>query len=442
MEGRYRILYAGELMPGHALQDVVPRLAAKFKLTEETARDLILGGSGRALKHGLTTGDAQRYRDALSTIGLKVTIEPESSMNTAPGPAGSRPEGIIEPPATKRRGVEASSRYDDGRRQGDGRQTGGVRPGSEPDSGPEGSPTRCPKCGAEAVSKLTGVCQACGVVVERYLANRGMSPPSRVDNPYAPPQADLTPPLNESEEDALQAPQSRPAGHGWLWITEAWQLFKSQPWAWIGALVLFYIILILVSIVPFVGSLAVTILTPMLSAGLIIGAHRQYREGRFAISHLFAGVSENPGPLALVGVVYLLLALGIVIVAGALFAAVFAAMGSAVDLSTMDPNDIDIVFANPMILLPVLAAMLLGIPLAMAMFFAPSLVALDQVPVLKAFGLSLSGCLKNVLPFLIYGLAAMVLVILGSLPLMLGLLVVVPVLTIAIYTAYRDIFYV
>jgi uncharacterized membrane protein len=426
MEGRYRILYAGELMPGHALQDVVPRLAAKFKLQEETARDLILAGSGRVLKHGLTAGDAQRYRDALSSLGLKVTIEPESSTNAA-----------AQAPQPK--GAEASSRPDD-RRQGDGRQTGDARLAGEP----EGGPTRCPKCGADAVSELTGVCQACGVVVERYLANRGMSPPippGRVDNPYALPRADLTPPRTEDKEDALQAPRSRPVGHGWLWITEAWQLFKSQPGAWIGAVVLFYIILILVSILPFVGSLALTILTPMLSAGLIIGAHRQYRDGRFAISHLFAGVSESPGPLALVGVVYLLLALGIVIVAGLLFAAVFASMGSAVELSTLDPNDIDIVFANPMILLPVLVAMLLGIPLAMAMFFAPSLVALDQVPVLKAFGLSLSGCLKNILPFLIYGLIAMVLVILGSLPLGLGLLVVMPVLTIAIYTAYRDIFY-
>ncbi|WP_296805968.1 BPSS1780 family membrane protein [Thiocapsa sp.] len=443
MEGRYRILYAGELMPGHALQDVVPRLAAKFKLQEETARDLILGGSGRVLKHSLTSGEAQRYRDALSTIGLKVAIDAESSTNTAPASVGSRPDRVVASQAPQRNGTEASPPTDD-RRQGDARQTGDARLGGEPESGPEADPTRCPKCGADAVSELTGVCQACGVVVERYLANRGMSPPrppNRVDNPYAPPRADLTPPRPEGEEDVLQAPQSRPVGHGWLWITEAWQLFKAQPGAWIGAVVLFYIILILVSIVPLAGSLAVTILTPMLSAGLVIGAHRQYREGRFAVSHLFAGVSESPGPLALVGVVYLLLALAIVIVAGALFAAVFASMGSAVDLSTMDPNDIDIVFSNPMILLPVLVAMLLGIPLAMAMFFAPSLVALDQVPVFKAFGLSLSGCLKNILPFLIYGLVAMVLVILGSLPLMLGLLVVVPVLTIAIYTAYRDIFY-
>lgn len=141
------------------------------------------------------------------------------------------------------------------------------------------------------------------------------------------------------------------------------------------------------------------------------------------------------------GLVYLLLALGIALITGLLFAAVFASMGSSMDPSTMDPNDIGLFLANPIVLLPVLVAMLLGVPLAMAMFFAPSLVALDQIPVFKAFGLSFSGCLKNILPFLIYGLVAMVLVILGSLPLMLGLLVVVPLLSIAIYTAYRDIFY-
>ncbi|WP_373507797.1 BPSS1780 family membrane protein [Thiocapsa sp.] len=414
MEGHYRILYAGELMPGRALQEVVPRLAAKFKLQEETARDLILGGRGRVLKHSLTSNEVQRYREALNAVGLQVSIEPESS---APTPADIRSDPVVMPPFD----AAGSDGSDDAGR------TGGVAPA--------GGPTICPKCGADAVSELTGICQACGVVAERYRANRGLSQPSRpsrVDNPYAPPRA---------ADDRLDTPTSRPAGHGWLWITESWQLFKAQPGAWIGAVVLFYIILILVSIVPWVGGLAATILTPMLSAGLVIGAHRQEQEGRFEIGHLFAGVSESPGPLALVGLVYLLLAAGIGIVAGLLFAAVFAFMGSTVELSGMDPNDIEMLLVNPIILLPVLLAMLLGIPLAMATFFAPSLVALDRVPVLKAFGLSFSGCMKNILPFLIYGLIALVLVMLGSLPLMLGLLVVLPVLTIAIYTSYRDIYF-
>jgi uncharacterized membrane protein len=41
---------------------------------------------------------------------------------------------------------------------------------------------------------------------------------------------------------------------------------------------------------------------------------------------------------------------------------------------------------------------------------------------------------------LLYGVIAVLLVFLGTIPLLLGLLVVIPLLTIAIYTAYRDIF--
>jgi uncharacterized membrane protein len=113
----------------------------------------------------------------------------------------------------------------------------------------------------------------------------------------------------------------------------------------------------------------------------------------------------------------------------------------ALDLAATDPNALGLLFASPILLLAVLVAMLLGIPLAMAMYFAPSLVALDAVPVLQAFRLSLIGCLKNILPFLLYGVIAVLLVFLGTIPLLLGLLVVIPLLTIAIYTAYRDIFH-
>jgi uncharacterized membrane protein len=407
MEGHYRILYAGDLMPGQALQQVIPRLAAKFKLSDEQARDLILGGAGKVLKHGLTADSARRYRDALNSVGLRVSIEPELPTTTDEDPPAPVPEPIAG------QGAGDTSR-------------------------------RCPKCGADEVSELTGVCQACGILVERYLANRGMGPgsgPAPADNIHAPPKADLRLPRQDGQDDRPNDPASLPAGQGWAWIAEAWQLFKKQPGAWIGALILFYLILIVVSLLPLIGGLAVTILTPMLSAGLVIGAHQQDKVGRFEISHLFAGVSRYPGPLALVGLVYLLFAIGIGILAALMFVGVLASVSTTVSLETMDPNDIGLFLSTPLLILPVLVAMLLGIPLAMAMYFAPSLVALDQVPVLKAFSLSFFGCLRNILPFLVYGLVAMLMLILGTLPLLLGLLVVLPILTIAVYTAYRDIFY-
>jgi uncharacterized membrane protein len=45
------------------------------------------------------------------------------------------------------------------------------------------------------------------------------------------------------------------------------------------------------------------------------------------------------------------------------------------------------------------------------------------------------------LPFLLYGIVMIVLAILASIPLGLGLLVLIPVMLASMYTAYRDIYY-
>jgi uncharacterized membrane protein len=53
---------------------------------------------------------------------------------------------------------------------------------------------------------------------------------------------------------------------------------------------------------------------------------------------------------------------------------------------------------------------------------------------------SFSGCLKNIVPFLLYGAILLVLSVLASLPLLLGWLVLGPVLAASLYTGYRDIY--
>jgi uncharacterized membrane protein len=356
-------------MPGRTPDEVVPLLAATFKLSDETARDLILGGSGQVLKQGLTGEEAQRYRSALGGVGLRVTVEPAL--------------------ATPQNGSE-----------------------TEAAAVPRSSPTFLnTSSDADAVLKV-------GERLSSVPSRSGKSPDYRPDSP-----------------------RSRPAGNGWLWINEAWALFKRQPGAWVGALIVFYLIIIVLSMVPLVGGVAVTILSPILSAGLMIGAHKQHRFGRFEIGHLFAGVSRYPVPLALLGLVYLLIAIAIVVTTGLIVVGVLASLADPFVAWAIHPNDLDLFPATPLLLLPVLGATLLFVPLAMAMFFAPSLIALDQIRVLDACRLSFLGCLKNIPPFSIFGLSAMVMVVVGSVPLLLGLLIVFPVLTIAVYTAYRDIFY-
>ena len=88
----------------------------------------------------------------------------------------------------------------------------------------------------------------------------------------------------------------------------------------------------------------------------------------------------------------------------------------------------------------ILIGLALFIPLVMALYFAPALIVHHDLGAVDAMKLSFKGCLRNILPFLVYGVIAMILGFLASIPLMLGWLVLGPILAIAVYVAYRQIF--
>ena len=81
-----------------------------------------------------------------------------------------------------------------------------------------------------------------------------------------------------------------------------------------------------------------------------------------------------------------------------------------------------------------------AIPVAMAVWFGAPLILFHDLRPLQAFRMSFTGCLRNILPFLLYGIVVFVLLILAMLPFLLGLLVLIPVGMASLYTSYRDIF--
>ncbi|MGE5524556.1 MAG: hypothetical protein ACM3SS_12650, partial [Rhodospirillaceae bacterium] len=50
------------------------------------------------------------------------------------------------------------------------------------------------------------------------------------------------------------------------------------------------------------------------------------------------------------------------------------------------------------------------------------------------------ACWRNLLPFTVYGFVVLVLWFLASIPLLLGLLIVLPVVLCSIYASYKDVF--
>lgn len=247
---------------------------------------------------------------------------------------------------------------------------------------------------------------------QTVLAEPGAAPSSA---PPPPPVADAA-----SGPSLASGPAARPASHGWDWIKQAWVQFKQQPRAWLLAVALVYLVTLALSMVPVIGSLATMILGPVFAGGLMLGAQSQQRGGTLRVSAGFDGFSRNGGQLALIGVMYFLGLVLVFVVAGVL--AVTAGGLSAGSLEALNSGNPDAVAAamGPGLVLLVLIATLLFVPLLMAYWFAPALVVLGGMSALEAMRMSFRGCWKNILPFIVYGLALFF--ILVGFSLLLGLL--------------------
>jgi len=257
-------------------------------------------------------------------------------------------------------------------------------------------------------------------------------------DPYAAPRSHVADVPSVSDEGQF-VPEGRtvPVGNGWGWIRDGWSLFTKAPGPWVLIVIVFLAITIVLSLIPVLGSLAVTVLGPVFSGGVMLGCRDLDRGEALTVGHLFAGFRDKGGPLALIGVfglVGLILAVLVsVLVAGTGFGTASMFLGA--------PPDENMAVAATGIILSVLIMLALLLPVYMAMWFAPALVALRDLTAGEALKRSFGGALKNILPFLVYGLVLVPLAIVASLPLALGWLVLAPVLMASLYTGYRDIYF-
>jgi uncharacterized membrane protein len=252
-------------------------------------------------------------------------------------------------------------------------------------------------------------------------------------NPYSAPAATVADPAVAVQGNFVPGGRGVGAGRGWGWITEGWALFRQQPWMWIGIWIVLVVILVVLGVIPLLGPIANAVLWPVFSAGLALGCHALATGEPLEFGHLFAGFRERLGTLAGVGAVTLVISFAI---------GMAVAVGMGVGFATMfggaQPETQEAAMATLLAGLVMLALML---PLFMAIWFAPLLVVFHEHGVLEAMKASFTGCLRNIVPFLVYGVIGFVLMVLASVPVLLGWLVLGPVMVASIYTAYRDIYF-
>jgi ribosomal protein L32 len=399
MSDTCKVIFSGELQQGFEPEKIIDAFSEKFSVSRIKAEKVIKSGKDVVLKGGLNHERAEKYKKVLEKLGMVVRIE-----GKAPEVAGF---GLALEPA-----------------EGGEDETTMVM-----ETAPQaGVIEKCPKCGSTHMAN--GSCLDCGVVAEKFLAIQSRKKDeedeeewhAEPDNPYNAPEADLYEPM----EGEITGPKGVPTGHGWAWLVKGWWHFKQNPIAWMGGIVIWFLIAIVVSLIPMIGGILLNLFTPVIAAGFIIGCRTQDEGDDFTIGHIFAGFSNNMGQLVLVGLIYFgaVFLMTIVMMVG-----LFGMIGMQ-SMTGENPEMMMAALLSPGFLIALLLGFLFMIPLMMAYMFAPALVTLDDMKAFAAMKMSFVGCLKNLLPFTVYGLLALVL-----------LFIVFPLLTASLYSAYRDIYF-
>jgi uncharacterized membrane protein len=226
------------------------------------------------------------------------------------------------------------------------------------------------------------------------------------------------------------------AGRGWQWIVDGFDLFRRSPLVWITLTLVLVLLWLASLLIPVIGPLLFNLLSPVLLAGLMIGCRALERGEPLEIGHLFAGFRDQAAALVTVGGVHLV---GSIVVLGLVF---FAAGGSTMPAAMLksgaDLETMGAAVRSFALALAIGAAAY--VPLLMLVWFAPPLIVFERMAPVEAMKRSFGACWKNVLPFLVYGVAALVLWFIAAIPLFLGLIVLVPVLVCSVYASYRDVF--
>lgn len=236
------------------------------------------------------------------------------------------------------------------------------------------------------------------------------------------------------------------ASHGWRWIAQGIVIFRAHPARWLLLIGILFVASRVLLMIPLLGVLVV-LLMPNFLAGLAHGTQAVAQGKPLRVGYLASGFLKNGAALITIGGISLvgqLLTLMVITVIGG------DAIGSitrTISAGAATPETMEAMrTAAPRVMMALIVGIAVSLPLMMAVWFAPLLVFFDDEKPLPALVLSLWACVRNVLPFLVYGMAVIIpMVLLAPISLSarqpdLGLWLLAPLLVPSIYASYKDLF--
>jgi hypothetical protein len=248
--------------------------------------------------------------------------------------------------------------------------------------------------------------------------------------------------------------QTLPAAAGWRWIVDGFAIFRRNPALYSMLVVCYWLTIVFLNLLPFIGQAAAFMVMPGLAVGLMQAARDLERGQPVGLQTLFRSLKSNPRTLVILGILYLCCQLGALVLSSVIDGGDLARV--VLDGKEMDREMIE----GGALIAPAMFVMALMTPVVMAWWFAPVLAAWHGQGVGKSLFFSLVACWLNWRAFLVYG-AGLVLVaglapgLLAGLLLLLFpevqkfitalltvpmMLVILPVIFASFYVSYRDVF--
>jgi len=199
-----------------------------------------------------------------------------------------------------------------------------------------------------------------------------------------------------------------PAKEGYTWFRQGIWLFRKNPLAFLMLLFIYLITAQLAIFVPLIGIIALLVVTPGLSVGIMTACREVIQNKRVLPTILLAGFNANGKEarrnLLVLGGIY----------AGLVFVLSLIA-GSIVDMGELVPillkNEEPSAEAIRKLYYALVVGAGLYTPIAMLFWFAPLLSAWHNVPPVKALFFSWIACWRNRGAFLTYALLFAVLLV-------------------------------
>jgi uncharacterized membrane protein len=214
---------------------------------------------------------------------------------------------------------------------------------------------------------------------------------------------------------------------------QGWRCFAKDPAIWVVTALFYLVLIIALNWIPVVGPVAAALVGPALLGGLVWGAREVDRGHDLEVSHLFQAFRNGAttGPMLILGLV----PAGVTVLLGTMILVLVGSATGAGLITGSEATAVGVLAGGG--LLVGLGFLLSSVVTVAALLYAIPLVMFDHSKPASAIITSLKASFANLVPLLVLGLIYLILLFLATIPLGLGLLVLVPVTAGTVYTSYK-----